>query len=111
MTDLQRAFSALNGKLIKYNMLYAYADGDQPTVYSTARLREAFDNLNAKFTQNWCSLVINAALDRLQLSGWDTKEKAANQALDSLWNELRLGTDAYDVHKAALITREGFIIA
>ena len=41
ITDLQRAFAALTAKLGSYNTLFAYADGDQPTVYSTARLREA----------------------------------------------------------------------
>ena len=111
MTDLQRAFSALNGKNLPYQTLFAYASGNQPLVYSTERLREAFRNLSANFQQNWCALVINATLDRLQLSGWDTKDKKANATLDDLWNGMRLSNDAYDAHKAALITQEGFIIA
>lgn len=111
MTDLKRAFTALNAKLLPYDTLFAYAGGNQPLIYSTARLREAFRDLSANFQQNWCALVINATLDRLQLAGWDTKDKAPNVVLDNLWNELRLSTDAYDAHKAALITQEGFIIA
>lgn len=111
MNDLQKAFAALDGKLLAYNTLFAYAEGEQPTVYSTARLREAFNNLDARFTQNWCAVVVNAALDRLALKGWDAEDQAANDRLDELWSSLRLGLDAYEVHKDALIATEAFVIA
>lgn len=110
-TDLQRAFTALTAKLIDYNTLFAYADGDQPTVYSTSRLREAFDNINARFTQNWCSVVINSTLDRLTLKGWDAENEAVNAALDEIWWKLEMGLDSRDAHYDALGTTEGFIIA
>ena len=110
-TDLQRAFTALTAKLIDYNTLFAYADGDQPTVYSTSRLREAFDNINARFTQNWCSVVINSTLDRLTLKGWDAENEAVNAALDEIWWKLEMGLDSRDAHYDALVTTEGFIIA
>ena len=111
ITDLQRAFAALTAKLGSYNTLFAYADGDQPTVYSTARLREAFDNINAKFTQNWCSVVINSTLDRLTLKGWDAENESINAALDDLWWKGHLGLDSRDAHYDALVSTEGYVIA
>ena len=109
-TDLERAYEALNGKLLNYSTLFAYADGVQPTVYSTDRLREAFGNIRATFTQNWCSVVINAVLDRLMLKGFDAQDEAENNRLDDLWNRLRMNTDSYDAHYDALVTTEGFLI-
>lgn len=111
ITDLQRAFTALTAKLGSYNTLFAYADGDQPTVYSTSRLREAFDNINAKFTQNWCSVVINSTLDRLALKGWDTENESINAALDDLWWKSQMGIDSRDAHYDALVSTEGYVIA
>lgn len=109
-TDVKRAFEALNNKLLDYNRLFQYANGDQPLVYSTDRLREAFRDLNAHFSQNWCSVVINASLDRLILKGWDVEDKTINQALDDFWNQEHVQIDAQDAHYGALVTREAFII-
>jgi hypothetical protein len=109
-TDLKRAFEALNNKTLPYQTLFRYADGDQPTVYSTERLREAFGNINARFTQNWCSVVIDSVLDRLTLNGWDAKDQGANDLLDELWNTYHIDQDAQDAHYDLLVTGEAFII-
>lgn len=108
--DLERAFKALSSKLADYNLLFKYASGDQPLIYSTERLRQTFHNINARFTQNWCSVVINATLDRLQLNGWDAKNSTANGLLDGVWNGEGVALDAHEAHAAALITGEAFVI-
>ena len=111
ITDLKRAFDALNGKQAVYTTLFNYAEGRQPVRYATDRLQEAFRDLNTHFTQNWCSVIINAALDRLTLKGWDAKDKTTNDKLDELWTVENLQLDAYEAHYGALVTGEAFIIA
>lgn len=111
ITDLKQAYDALSNKLLPYQTAMNYYDGDQPTVYSTERLRDAFGNINARFVQNWIAVVVNAVLDRLSLNGWDAQDKAVNDTLDNAWNDLRIFIDADEVHKDALVTGEGFIIA
>lgn len=111
MIDLERAYKALDGKLATYNKLFQYAEGTQELVYSTERLREAFNTLTARFNQNWCSVVINATLDRLVLKGFDPAEEDVNKQLDDLWSRYHLSLDAYQVHRDALISGEGYIIA
>lgn len=111
MTDLQEAFSALSGKLSRYNTLFNYADGEQPLQYSTTRLREAFRDITTRFQENWCAVVVDAAQDRLMLNGWDAASSAANRALDQVWRQQQVFLDADDAHRDALITGEGFIIA
>jgi hypothetical protein len=110
-TDLERAYSALKGKNQIYSTLFDYADGNQPLVYSTNRLKEAFNNISAKFSQNWMSVVIDSALDRLTLNGWATKTKGITDRLQQIFEDHELIQDAYDIHRSASITRESFAIA
>ena len=108
--DLKLAFEALNGKTIWYSTLMKYAEGDQPIVYSTERLRTTFQNINARFCQNWCSVVVNSVNDRLVLQGWDTGDETTNKLLSDLWSEQHLMIESDDAHWAALVTHESFII-
>ena len=110
-TDLERAYSALKNKNGVYSTLFDYADGNQPLVYSTNRLKEAFNNINAKFSQNWMSVVIDSALDRLTYNGWATKTKGVTDRLQQIFEDHELVQDAYDIHRSASITRESFAIA
>jgi hypothetical protein len=110
MTDLQRAYNALSGKQSAYTTAWRYYDGDQPLKYSTERLRELFRSIDVNFKQNWCAVVIDAVTDRVVLTGFDVGDKTASDALQSAWNANRLNLDAADVHEAALVTGEAFII-
>ena len=111
MTDLERAYAALAAKNLAYKTLFDYYDGNQPLVYSTERLREIFQKIDARFEQNWCAVVVDSVLERLTLKGWDSKDKTINAAIDALWTANELGLDAYDVHTAVLVASEAFVIA
>jgi len=108
--DLERAFQKLSAKLTYYNTLFKYMDGDQPTVYSSSRLKEAFSNIDAKFNQNWCSVVVNAALDRMEITGFDIIDTASDARMKELWDNNQLGIESEEVHEAALVTHESFLI-
>jgi hypothetical protein len=109
--DLERAFKAITAKAVLMTRYFQYADGVQPLVYSSERLEEAFSTIKARFNQNWCAVVLNSTLDRLVLKGFDPADAAVNEKIDELWSRYRLAVDAYDVHRDALISGEGYIIA
>lgn len=109
-SDLKLAFEALSGKTAWYSTLRKYAEGDQPIVYSTERLRTAFQNINAKFCQNWCSVVVNSVNDRLVLQGWDTGNETTNKLLSDLWSKQHLMIESDDAHWDAFVTHESFVI-
>jgi len=112
MTDLEKAFTALQGKQTLYTTLWAYYDGDQPLVYSSERLRKVFTNLNAKFVQNWCAVVVDACMDRITLDGLQVAEDdAATDLLAQTLQETGLDLDSFDAHLASLVTGEAFVIA
>lgn len=112
MTDIERAHQALESKALNYKLLWDYYDGVQPLTYSTERLREIFHSITARFSENWCSAVINAAADRLNLTGLAVEgDDAATEALERLFADTNLGLDSDDVHLAALVCGESFLIA
>lgn len=108
-TDLELAYQALSGKLAGYTQLWDYYRGNAPLVYTNERLREVFRNLDAKFTENWCGVVVNAAVSRINLSG-ATVPPGQQELLDRLWSADELGVVADDVHEAALVFGEAFVI-
>lgn len=109
-TDLELAYQALSGKLAGYTQLWDYYRGNAPVVYTNERLREVFRNLDAKFTENWCGVVVNAAASRINLSG-ATAPAGQQGLLDNLWSSEQVGIVADDVHEAALVFGEAFVIA
>ena len=111
MSDLERAFNALSAKTGTYNTLWQYADGDHPLTYTNERLREIFRSLDARFTENWCSLVLGACLERIEMQGWQVAgDEVAQAILQALWEGNDLDAQADEVHEAALVCGESFVI-
>lgn len=112
MTDLQRAFDALDGKARPYSRFWDYYDGDQPLKYSTERLREIFSGIDATFRQNWCAVVVDACLDRIELREWTVSDDdEATDALNELYDQTELNLDDESIHTAALVCGESYVIA
>jgi len=84
-TDLVKAYKALRGKAGDYSLLWRYYDGDHPLVYSTERLREVFSKIRVRFVENWCAVVVDATMDRLNLAGFQVADNdAATEALNAV---------------------------
>lgn len=111
MTDIEQVFKGLQAKQGEYTTAFAYADGDQPLKYSTERLREAFSSITAHFSQNWISVIINSALDRMAFKGWTTDDDTVNALLTEMYTQQHVAIESYKIHKAALITHEAYAIA
>ena len=111
-TDLERAYKALSGKRGGYDTLFDYYLGDQPLIYSAERLREVFQRLDSSFTQNWCGLVVDSVIERMNLKGLvvDAAHKAAHDELQAVWDANHIELDSDDAHTAALVTGESFVI-
>lgn len=127
--DLKLAFNTITGKRQLYDLLYNYYRGQHPLRYSTERLSKAFSKIGVYFAENWISVIVDAVLDRLSLKGFDvtsgdthvpTKDANGNtiiieneddNILDALWEKYNLGLMADDVHEAATVLGEGYVIA
>jgi len=110
--DVKLIFDAINKKRKRYDLLYAYYEGRHPLRYSTDRLKKAFEKLDTYFAQNWISVIIESLTDKLILKGFDVSDnEAANTAIDDLYKLYDMQLLADDVHEAAIVTGEAFIIA
>ena len=111
ITDLEIAFNALYAKQDPYTTLWSYYDGDQPLMYTARRLKELFRNIEARFTENWCAVVVDTVMDRLNLGRFQVEgnERATDQ-LNDLWLATEMGLDSDDAHLAALVTGESYVI-
>lgn len=107
--DLTAAYDAIMGKRASYTAAWGYYLGDQPLVYANERLREIFHGVQVKFIENWCGLVVDSVKERMQLTGF-TVPDADQEILDRLWNENDLSLESDDLHEAALVTGEAFLV-
>lgn len=109
--DLEIAFNAIKAKSNWYDKLFAYYDGDQPLIYSTRKLKQIFNKIDVKFIENWCGVVIDAVVDRIELLRFEVTDTRAQTRLSELWTQTEMNLDSYDAHLASVITGESFVIA
>jgi hypothetical protein len=109
-TDLVIAFDTIRAKRNDLDTLFSYVDGPQPLKYSTQRLAETFQDLLTHFEINWCSVVVDATLDRIQLIGFDVQDKETNTKIAEIFAQLHLDIEADKAHSTALATSQSYII-
>lgn len=109
LKDLTRAFKVLKDKQEPYSTLFKYYDGDQPLVYTANRLNEIFKDLDAYFAENWCSVVVDSARDRVNLREIQVAG-SAQPRWKELWEQSELSLESDDVHEAALVAGEGYFV-
>jgi len=111
-TDLEKAYEALKGKNKRYRLLWDYYHGNHPLVYSSERLREVFRDRLTRFTENWCGVIVDSAMDRLDLKRFVVNgDKEAEEVLNRLWRQTELSLDSDDAHEAALVCGESYVVA
>lgn len=108
--DLKRAFDALRAKQGPYALLWRYYEGDHPLQYATRQMAQVFRNLDAKWSENWCAVVVDSLLDRLTLKGFSIDDEATKAAVDALWEGQDADLDAERIHKAVAVCGEGYLI-
>ncbi len=110
-TDVELAFSAIKGKRDRYDYLWNMYDGQHPLVYSASRLSEIFRNIDANFSENWCAVVVDSVIDRINIERFTVGDNEdAGERLVRLMLDTGLHLDAYDAHLCTLVTGEAAIL-
>ena len=108
MEDIKLAYDTIKAKYQSHTDCFDYYDGDQPIVFASTKLAEIFKS-NVKFTENWCSVVIDSVKERIELKGFQVPE-VANESMGKIWNRNLLDLESDDLHEAALVTGEAYLI-
>ncbi len=109
MNDLEKAFEALKNKAGVYKKYFDYYDGNQPLTYTSERLREIFQGVEAVFTENWCAVVIDSVRDRINLTGIETPDSVLD-IWEQLWEGSQIKLESDEAHEAALVAGEAYVI-
>jgi hypothetical protein len=80
-----------------------YYDGNHRLQFATAKYRDAFGSLFAAFADNWCQLVVDAAVDRLEVQGFrfGGKRETDDDAW-SIWQANNLDAESEKLHSEAV---------
>jgi hypothetical protein len=112
MNDLELAVATLLYKTPHYSRLWNYYQGYQPLVYASEKLNDLFQNISARFQQNWCAVVVDSVHDRITLQRvLVADDDAATEQLALLLSSSDLILESEDVHLGALVTGEAYVIA
>lgn len=101
--DVKLAFDTITKKVEAQTDMWKYYLGDQPTVYAASRLKDIFHGVDANFTENWCAVVIDSLKERIDLVEIDER-------LAELWDRNGMSLEADDIHEAALVAGEAYLI-
>ena len=110
--DVKLATETLFAKGMRLTPLFQYYVGNQPIKYAADRLRDIFQNQSTTFVENWCAVVVDSTLDRLELREFDvTDDESASLRLNDLLSQTRMFADSDAIMRAALVSGESYVVA
>lgn len=72
------ALTQLRNKRARQRLLWRYYDGDHPQLWMTEKLRQTFGPaFEGSLQENYCELVVESVVGRLDVTGWGDKAPAA----------------------------------
>lgn len=108
MTDIKTAFDTIRAKYDGLKQAFDYYDGNQPIVFASSKLAEIFES-NVKFVENWCAVVVDSMKERIELARVATPENIQS-SMDTIWDSNLLDLESDDLHEAALVTGEAYLL-
>ena len=108
---LQRLYRRLDSRRPEIDTFEAYADGEQPLLYTTPQWAEFHKDRYSGFSDNWCAPVANAPVERLRATGIRLADDVDGGMTKGLWNAfLRNGGDTQlpQAFYSAVVARRSF---
>jgi hypothetical protein len=90
----------LDAQMARVAVPEAYYNGDHPLQFATTKFKEAFGALFSAFADNWCPIVVDAPVERLQIVGFRYGRDASSEAWD-IWQRNALDVESVIAHTEA----------
>jgi Phage portal protein, SPP1 Gp6-like len=105
------ATDAIAKNLADYEKFQDYYDGDHSLVFATAKWTEAFGSEFEEFADNWCQVVVDSMVQRLEIIGWKSEDDDdAAKLAEDLYDRNELGIQEDDVHTQALVKGDSYVM-
>ncbi len=89
-----------------------YYEGVHRLAFATSRFRQTFGNLFREFADNWCSLIVDASVERLSIQGFRFGQGVDDADDDAwaIWTDNHLDADSRIAHTEAVKLGESYLI-
>jgi hypothetical protein len=108
--DVLRAYRAIAEKQARVARYFDYYDGEAEAPLVSKRLKDVYQDELNDLSENWAATVVDAVADRIALQKLEGPDAGASQTLADITEATELLLEADEVHRHALIAREGFLI-
>ena len=106
--NLQFVLDTHRARASNYQRYINYYNGEHDLRFATNKWRNAFGSLFRQFSDNLCAPIVDAAADRLQVTGF-TGTPTAN-SLWEIWTRNNMDRKAGTIHAHALTTGDAYAI-
>lgn len=89
----------------------SYYDGDHRLAFTTKKFREAFGDLFSALSDNWCGVVVDASVERLEVQGfrYGDDDEADSDAW-AIWQANGLDAEITTAFETSVATGYGYLL-
>lgn len=87
----------------------AYYNGQHPLQFQTVKYQEAFGNLFGAFADNWCQIVVDSAVERLRVVGFEINGEPNEDAWE-IWQRNSLDVESVVAHTEAGKSGQAYLL-
>lgn len=90
----------------------AYYDGHHNLAFATPKFREAFGRLFREFSDNWCSLVVDASAERVSVQGFrfEKEDLSGDDDAWGIWQSNNLDSESVIAFTTAVKTGISYLL-
>lgn len=110
------AGEALAEKQEEYTRFEDYYNGDHELAFATDKWATTFGTIFEEFADNWCGVVVDSMVQRLEITGWtteggnkDEKEKWIKTA-EEIWDRNELHVEEEDLNIQTLVKGDSYLM-
>ena len=108
---LQWAIKSLTEAQEDYERFEDYYLGDHDLEFATDRWKDVFGTVFEEFSDNWCQVVVDSVVHRMEIDGWKSEDDdAAAKLAEDIWDRNSLEVEEDDLHTQTLVKGDGFLI-
>ena len=92
----------LGDRMTSLQRFDSYYRGEHRLLFATAKFRETFGTLFSSFADNWCDLVVDASVERLNVQGFRFGTDDADAEAWDIWQQNDLDAESELAHTEAV---------
>lgn len=101
MTVLTDYVAAIQKNAARYKEAEAYYTGTNPETFASAKLAHVLRTTGHRGTHNYCRVIVDAVLNRLEIANIVCDTKKAQDKVNEVWEANQLGLESNEIHRNA----------